>query len=323
MSTLLKMRTCLLAQISTCFVGGLLFAMPTMAISAAQLPGATPVAKRPDSFPNAIDSPDTVQPGMLSDVLLQDYNTPIGTKTIIWNRAERADANATWERVSHVITVDYWITAVTSRNGGDDLFVAGMNTLGESIIERWTVPRRKNSHYSEYPSSPPPLGQSKPSYCPTISTEGGVFEPGLETSLVTAPVQDLVSRSQGGPWTQLAVDPEGRFLLAYDWNGKEIVRFDLTAGLPLPKTTIFSSSSTPSIAAVGHMDLREYDGTRTLLIDSQLPGTYRSLATWTVIQDNENDGTFDEVQVFSYEEYYASIYAQWEKWREHWKVCTP
>jgi hypothetical protein len=131
--------------------------------------------------------------------------------------------------------------------------------------------------------------------------------------------------SPSGPITAMAADPEGRFLVIWNYATQTLLRMSLVedpAATPVTMTTLYSAASSPLLDKVGDIEIRDFPGEgRKILIRRDTTQTWaKSTERFSVIADNNNDGVFESINFFSSTEMDASPYGVWETWTLFWKV---
>jgi hypothetical protein len=280
------------------------------------------VAQLPVELPDSFYDPAAARMGVQSDVLKQTYLFATGSGSISVLRHERPDAQSDWVIHKDEFTVSYHVTAICCREGGDDLFVAGMQDDGTSVIERWSFLLPPGRQSLRFAGSPPPIGNPLPIYSASIVISGGgSYVPPGTYSRYPDPRRRLLFSGTTGPFTAMEVDPEGRFLLTYNLQEAAIQVMALDAS-PLALTTAYASGTHPQLDQIASIEAREFDGEgRKYLLRRKYGHSFpRSQEVYGIISDPENDGLLNSLQFFDAASFSASPYGQWSDWRLLWIV---
>lgn len=280
--------------------------------------------ERPSTFPeDAIDLHGGHHTTLQSGTLLQYCFAFVGSRSIRCERAERADRTAPWEhREESEYSLPYYLTGFASREGGDELFLCGMTPDGSTIIERWRFPVPDGRWVVRYPGPAPPIGTPAGAFVPTVVVEGGgAWEWGSDDPVgeLRPPTRTVVYEGSAGPFTAIAVDPEGRFLVMSNHSRHSLDRIVLGAS-PIEVETLFEEKDYPALGKIASIEVLDF-GTegRKILLRGNGYGANRLDQVWGIIGDPENDGILDSLEFLSSRAFAASPYSVWEDWRLFWR----
>ena len=241
---------------------------------------------------------------------------------LLW---ERANASSPWEKSETEYTVSYEITAVAYREGGDVLYVAGIQeTDCSDVIERWTFSPLNGSltlRSALSPTTSPPVGpigtpSSSLVMVPGVVGTGGYVSP-PQRGTPRSPQRRVIYQSTGfGHVRSMAADPEGRFLLVQSHQTSEVYQLNLLGTAPLVPQLIVSPSTIPSLTLLRRIQV--YDvaaaGGRAYILSAPHNDQIAADAPWAILKDPGNDGVFDAVQGYSAAEWLASPYSDKTSW---------
>ena len=272
----------------------------------------------PADFPTEIASGVMLsEPGISTSTLKVSFPYSPGVFQIAVHREERQTPNDEWVFRKRIDSTNYIITAVSARRGGEVLFVAGMKADGTSIIERWWYDYPDGRFITDYIDPTPPLSAplTEP-YRPTIAIRGGTWKP---IRGVPAPKKTIVYEGPEGPFTVMQADPEGRFLLLYDYSLKSLRKID--TGNPGVISTLYTAQEHPQLLELGSMEARDRtSGERVIVLWKMLPNPGPlSSEVFTLIFDSNNDGAFETIEVFTYADYKNSQYWDPSEWVHLWR----
>lgn len=290
-------------------------------VSATPLPQGLPLA-----FPEEIAEQGTVRTTVKSPLFMQTYWVDAGTSSLLRVRSERVAATDRWTTRRQELSVSFAITAFAWRNGGDEIFLAGLRRDGTTTVERWRFDEREGAREVRYQSAPPPVGVPQAAYTPAVSIRGNVeFRSDQPNSVPVDPTRLVLWDSTVGPITAMAADPEGRYLVIWNYSTQTLQRALLVedpTATPISFTAIYSAATSPLLDKVGSIEIRDF-GTegRKLLLRRHTKQTWKAATErFHVIADANNDGVMDSIQSFSVSEIESSPYGTWETWKEFWKV---
>jgi len=273
--------------------------------------------------------------GYSGDTFRQMFAYSPGSDEIRRVKEERGTPTETWFRSEQTEGVGFLITACAVRNGGDELYVAGIVSNGDCIIQKWTYTPRAHGWMVWYPTgNVSTLGVPMIPAAPTLSvTDGGdwvaptpreqVLQPAQRETIYTSPMgMENGEPTPSGVLSGLVVDPQGRYILVFDRAQKQILRIDRTQS-PNVVTPITTLGTHPSIDLADDMRLMDLaTGGRRLVVLRELTHVIPVSPTpWvhTVGTDANNDGTFESWEVLDRASWDASSYSDWSNWRPYWR----
>ena len=238
---------------------------------------------------------------------------------------ERDGEQSPWKSEHTEHSVSWFLTASCARDGGDDLFLAGMKENGQCIVERWRFFTPHGRYRVRYTGTAPPIGTPAGPYTPEVTVAGG--GPWTWTTKIKPPgggpnpQREVLYEGSAGPFTAMAVDPEGRYLVAHDHEEHALLRLTLPG--PSTWTTLYTSSAYPDLAQVSSIEVRDFHdaGARALLLRRMWGDDFPShLERYGVIADSNNDGVFSNPTFYSSDAFLASPYGVWADWRLFYSV---
>lgn len=298
----------------------LLFLLP---LALAQNPVEPPYA-----FPDSLGNTSRDVEGCWVETLIQKFHFCVECSVITLSRQQRAsaDANSAWTRVTEVYSTRLRLTAVAPREGGDVLFVAGIDERGHDVIERWSW-RTPNGQWMVHAPdpTPEPIGTPMPQLAPILSVRGGgAYVPPSNPADYVAPSitpihEAALPSGHGSPLghiRSIAADPEGRFLYILSEAPRKLYRLDLVpaAGAPV---VLHDTTTLPALAEACRVSVEEHvtEG-RKLFVDGG--GALR-----TMFSDANNDGLFEAAAQFTPTQWAASPYVDTSKWRRLYWAAAP
>lgn len=274
-------------------------------------------------FPIEIFQAGLVNRGVVCPEITQTFGYTVGGRLVQRHKRERAAATDAWYLMEGDEKVSYRITALTTRLGGDEVFVAGIRDDGSCVIERWTYLPRKNGWQvtCTLPPGSAPIGTPAPAATCLLAVASGEAWEAVSTDDMELPAATRreVYSSPGGPFYGLAVDPQGRYLLFFDVSTEQLLRIDLSQR-PVVPAVVFSGV-TYGIKTAGNMQVMDFTGEgrkcliRPMLRDSEIEPEVYLLGT-----DANNDGVFESWVKYSSAEWDTSVYSDWDKWRQFWEL---
>jgi hypothetical protein len=299
-----------------------LWAVCFLAISATQAEAQTLEL----NYPDEISEQGAVHVAAKHSLYLHTYAVDRGTSSLLESRAQRALVADEWTTHKQTLSVSFVITAFAWRNGGDEIFLAGLKRDGSTIIERWRFEVPDGAREVRYPGAPPAIGTPQPAYVPALGMHGNT------TSLIPTnwrqpitPTRVVLWESSAGPITAMAADPEGRYLLIWNHSAKLLQRLPLVedpVANPISATTLYSATSHPLLDKVGDIEVRDFgtEGRKFLLRRNTSQVGTITTERYTVIADTNNDGNFESISFFTPQEMDASPYGTWESWKLFWMI---
>jgi hypothetical protein len=294
------------------FVGTIL---PSAEPSGASQSGGLPPEPRWVEFPEEIihHSFGVFNTVVGHDLLYQSFLLTIGSTKMSVLRRERETSTNPWIVFTDECSVDYHVTGFAAREGGDEVFLAGVTHDGVMRIERWRYILPDGHQAMRYPlNQPPAIGTPQAEYNPVVAPLGGTF---IAFTQLPQPRKRSVYSTDVIVYTALAADPEGRFLLAYDYTHKRIVRFPL-ASLPSSPEVLFSSTTHPELAQVSSISIRDFPGEgRKALTRRNFASEPSSAEVYGVMHDANNDGNWESIQFFTDSQFASAPYGNWDAWK--------
>jgi hypothetical protein len=300
-------------------LGLLVFSLVSYGVD-SQGPTPTPGMQK---FPDVIFDPLQIKVAYSGDVLLQNYMFGLGGKQVSRSKCERSDPSDPWTRLQASEGTSYFITGLSTREGGEQVFVAGLKDDATCVIERWTYSTRRQGWIASVPV-PPGVGLGDP--LPPTAVSVSVFGGGSWTSVPASmgPGQpasrSVIYTTSDGPLFGLSVDPEGRYLVTYDMGLKKLLQLDLTQD-PVVAITLGQPSTQPSLDQVGVVDLMDFAGEgRKCLVRREYSADFQSAREiYTLFSDTDNDGVFESWSSLTQIQWLASPYSDWSKWDQFWR----
>jgi len=257
---------------------------------------------------------------------VQFSGVPGSIQKIYRRRKERSNSTATWFMEEREYSVPYWITAFCARNGGDDIFIAGVKANGDSILEHWRFNQPAYRYTVDYQGTASPIGIPLGVYAPVVRTVGGgqwkwtkkAFNIGGRSSGSPGmnPTKTTLFEGPLGPITAIAADPEGRFLLLFDYGTSTINQFVLGQSTPT-FPVLYDLSSDSKFVRIDHIEPLDFKtpGERTY----QLAGKYLDASGNEVygsgtLKDQNNDGVFEAFNFTVHSAFLGTPYAVWSDW---------
>lgn len=244
-----------------------------------------------------------------------------GDTSLVRRVQERPEASAAWTAQETEYSTSFTITAVSWREGGDVLYIAGFDKRTcLDVIEEWTFTKRTGApvlHAAASPASTPPvppMGTPAPPFAlnSTIVGGGDYLEPGERVGLQPPPQRRvLIGGTSFGRLRGVVADPEGRFLLFLAHGTSGIYQLDLMAEPPEAPVLLYTPSDAGPLADVRTMQIFEHKtlpGRHVILTESQ-HGVLKEGAEFVVLSDPENDGAFNSIQSFDAQEWSAGPYS--------------
>jgi len=289
----------------------------------------------PSNFPwEAADLHAIVLPGVDSALYKQRYNLTVGGQSVLRTRAERGNTGMQFRTEEGEYPLAYFLTCWTGREGGDVIYLCGLKSTGESILQKWVFPVQNGRWVIRYPGPTPPIGTPSPAFVPTLAVKGGgpwrwsngLFQQGSLTQ-PSAPQPSIspqivpIYEGTEGPFTSMAVDPEGRQLFLYDFTQKSLRRLALTV-TGATFETLYDDADYPLLSQIASLDVRDFGAEgRKLLARRQYQQTFvGSAEVFTILSDADNDGNFETLVSYGRPTFDASPYSQWSAWKEFWRL---
>ncbi len=292
----------------------------TWSVDAFQTPSAGML-----KIPDAITHIQAMGRGFEGEHLRVHFNYSVGGTGVQIVRRERPSTAEDWVTLKRSEGTSYFVTGATSRLGGGELYLTGVQNDGAAILERWVFPERHRGFAvdaSPLPAAPTlgsPLG---PVVHSSHVVGGGPWQaPRAGGSDLMASQRTVLFTTVTGPLHGLAVDPQGRYAISHDMAVGALMRFDLTA-TPVTWEVMATASTHPSLDQVGSIQLMDYpDEGRVLLVRRQYAENFHSnQELYTLFRDADNDGVFDPTPtVLDHAGWLGSPYSDWDQWQPFWK----
>lgn len=218
-------------------------------------------------------------------------------------------------------STSFRITDVATREGGNEIYVAGLRDDGTGLVQRLTfAPRTGGFQIRTISTTIEPIGTAMPNHGCEVVLTGGTFTVPTQPSYGT-PTRRLVLGNQIGLVRRLVVDPYGRFLLLLTHEDSKIYRLDLTSSPP-DLSLLYSPVEIPELADMVTMVLlsRNEGGHFCVLTDiPPIPDPNQTTTHFVVLRDDDNDGNFSADSYASRQAYDAAGYSYGET-RVFWDV---
>ncbi len=266
---------------------------------------------------------------MSSPLFIQFMGMGQSLHTVTRRRSERANDGSVWFTEKRDYSVSYWITGCGSRNGGDDFFVAGIKADGTTTVEHWRFNQPGYRYTVDYDAPAPAMGVPAGVFSPYVRTgNGGAWKwsnrkirkvgggGGSWVSPGLTPTKTVLYEGAEGPFTAVGADPEGRFLLLYDYGAKAIVQFELNQASP-SFTPVYDLSGATDFVRIDNIWARDFNsaGDRTYLLGGVALDTAQAeVAGLGVMQDLNNDGLFESSSFSSRVAFLGTAHGVWSNW---------
>ena len=185
------------------------------------------------------------------------------------------------------------LTDVAWREGGNELFVAGMRKDGSAVIELFKgTPRVGGYHLRTVHSGPTPLGHPLSAHVYREELTGGTFIPPQESPPAPCARRVLFAGSKLGLVRRMVADPNGRYLLLLTYPKDELYQLDLATSAPEPRL-LYSPASLPELRGARTLDLMRHKAEGLLVVVTPAEGRFVKSHVRIVLPDPDNDGVFD------------------------------
>lgn len=211
-----------------------------------------------------------------------------------WSERDPEDPER-WYETEVEESSSFRMSAVGSREGGNDVLLAGLEDDGSIVVERWTYAPRPGGYYiSGSAPSTGGIGVPQPSFVPSEHIDGAAFVAPVSRS--HDPARRRVRLYEGvtiGLPRSIAVDPQGRFVLLLTFPQGDLVRLRLDGGAPAVET-VLGAPQLPHLSSARNIEARLLVGTGPVFLLSEsdngwIPPGARS----TLLRDADNDGVLD------------------------------
>jgi len=219
-------------------------------------------------------------------------------KKVIVKRREREKVSDIFVQQVQELSTSFFVVDVRWRCDGTDqikeLFVAGIDSGGDSVIERWNF---------TYPAIPVPVGGDVP----------------IDERPLPSVAREQVYRGNAlGRVKTLSPDPDGRFVLFLTREARTLYRIDLPSGTPYVEV---DQNTVPFLASVGVVDVSRHvtEGLQYHLYGSSRWHQDHTLPQDVIIlRDGDNDGVFDAPEVVDMQTWNQYGYDTGSAWL---KIC--
>ena len=218
---------------------------------------------------------------------------------IVRRDRERDPSTQDFVERESVFSVSYDIVGVYQRTPSD-IFIAGANTNGSFVVERWTFQKNGGAYYASRPAATTPLGTPFTTPPTTIEIVGTFGQPAL--GLGGPPLRNTVYQGTSmGPIRGLVVDPDGRYVLVLGGvaPGTAVYRLDLTSGAN--PELLYDSTTLPELTNTTLITPFDHDTLGRVFIAAGFD------QPWTVVlYDPQNDGIIDGEMLFTVDTFETS-----------------
>ena len=211
---------------------------------------------------------------------------------------EMAPDTGVWFNTSAAYSASFSIKRVQSRVA-NELYIVGKGRGDEDILEQWLIIPSQGSLTPTRPAATLPVGTPIPPSSVTVGVVGGgpFTPPGSRPAPPTVSRNELYRGFDFGGILDLALDPEGRFVLVLAEGDHGLYRIDLsppaaTLGVP---TLVYDTTQIPNLAASRAIyPLQHVSYGRMYVLDPNFGAGVVPLVT--SLFDYDNDGVFDAFQ---------------------------
>lgn len=203
---------------------------------------------------------------------------------------ERDPGGAWSEEFTIQVSFAYRLTCAAWREGGNDVYVAGLRDNGEAIVQRFQFPVRDGGYYLSSDQAPAGIGTPLAPYQAQQFLKGTTFRPPDDRSY-SNPARSRIMGDEIGVIQAMEVDPYGRFLLLLTFNDSKLYRLDLSSG---ELAFLYDDDDIPRME---DLNVRGYRfGTGHAYVMGRRQATFSSdHPPRTVLVDDDNDGVVDSV----------------------------
>lgn len=240
-----------------------------------------------------------------TDVFRQSVTFRPGATTIVIDRDEKADARDARPAYSAMTEYDagIFVSAVAWRNGGDQLFVAGVTPDGDHVIDRWDFVVREGQWILRPAATAPTIGAPASRFRLEQSVAGGgaprVPPPGTPH---VAPERTRVAQGMEFGVQSMSADPEGRFLLLLTDPDERVLCLDPSS--PEAPSVVRISRTLDHLRELKDIRIKHYEPLGRVAVLTELGdfGSGRGKDV-TMLIDGDNDGTFESDRRISVREW--------------------
>ncbi len=256
----------------------------------------------------------------ISDHLRGGVSWAPGSSTITWQLTEKDPAaNGEWHRLEIVESMPFTVTALGAREGGREVYIAGVKRDGKVVIEKWLYGARPKGWALAAPAPAAPMGQPMPEFVPVESLNGTGWSAPKSTVPNPAVRSTYWSSSNSEVISALNVDPEGRYAIGVTYPSGNVLQFDLTTPNSIPQL-IFSAADDDYLQGVTVIDMWHHSTEGRMVILTKRVGGWTFDDNRAVIRDSNNDGAFEALDVLSGAEWDAADYSKDDSFRKYWNA---
>lgn len=258
------------------------------------------------------------KPTGLSVNLRQSVGYLSGNRALTRRVGERRPTGPeSWMMNERVESVSFRITSVASREGGNELYVAGVDDEGVPLIEKWSCGVRPGGYGIQSTSgAPQPIGTPMGPYTCQEVLNGPLWA--AEGKLPKMQRRQVYKGTAAGIFRRLVADPEGRYLLALSYPSGSIHRFDLSS-TPVAPVLLFSTHHLPELSTMKTMTLQHHGQEGRKCVLTQVAGSlHPANEKYIVLSDVDNDGNYEVQQALTGPEWDGEGYDDYENWDEYW-----
>lgn len=194
--------------------------------------------------------------------------------------------------------------ALVEHRHADELYVMGPGRNGELIIERWDASEVHGAYATARPSAGTPIGVDAPTGDTSTYISGGVLVPPAQRDRPTFRREEIYRGTQLATLVSLAVDPEGRFLLALVGSPPALLQLPLGAANPTA-SVVCTESQFSCLDELRSLYVMDHVTKGRVYISTTGDGERDCML---VAEDNDNDGVFDLIEQLNLAQWTARGY---------------
>lgn len=266
--------------------------------SAGQGQSETVPVPAPVPFPEHLKAFDQVESVLSADLIqVVEFDQGGSSFTVNWReRPPGSSVFSNWRENSFEVSITFRITDVTVREGGNEIYVAGIWDDGRGVIKRFNfVPRAGGILVRGLPTTVEPRGTPMAKHsAEQILNDGTWLEPTQASYGV--PTRAQVLGDVVGVPRSIAVDPAGRYLIILTEASSELYLLDLMAA-PMVLELLGNATTLPELAQVTNVYIRtlESGGHAVLLHDIFVMIADRPNDPRIALIDSDNNGVFESI----------------------------
>jgi len=224
----------------------------------------------------------------------EDDVQPGGRLVLITDELDQARNG--WVRTHVEFRAPFSIEVVESRFS-HELYVGGFDQRGDVVIERWLLDLGEGSRLFTRPRATTLVGApyAPPEPRPSVRGDVAFVSPSQRTTAPTLTRVELFRGPLPGGLRDLAVDPDGRFVLVLAETGEALYRLEVPSDgqqAPGPQVVLDAAAEPHLRAALALYPLEHETLGRTYVFD---PDFSRAMdASVITLSDLDNDGVFDQ-----------------------------